>query len=277
MALRRAIVIAGMLSLMALAGWVIVGLGVPVDPQKSVSLNAPTAVSAAVSASASLAGTPVHDAVTPMPASRVPATYAYLIPTLPQPTSTPRPTPTQRPTAIRIPVEPVSTPITAAFSSVPPDPFHDEITDYAFVGTQDIWIVVRGALLHTSDRGKHWIQQYDHDVSYVGFADINHGWVVADNTIVGTEDGGQTWHLQFTVATPAGAGAPYYVTKAGEINSLSFASAQRAWASTSAGLVATTNGGKHWARVNSNEWIIELSFTDERHGWGFAGGVRRTR
>jgi photosystem II stability/assembly factor-like uncharacterized protein len=157
------------------------------------------------------------------------------------------------------------------------------IKGYAFAGTQNVWIVVHGELLHTTDRGLHWVKQYGPNVSHVAFADKDHGWIAADGVIMGTENGGETWQVQFSSATsgptPAGetagtavTGASSYVTNASEINSLSFVSPLHGWASAGEVLLTTTDGGKHWAPLNPNKSTAQVQFTDEQHGWGFGGG-----
>lgn len=178
------------------------------------------------------------------------------------------------------PIEPVSTSTSATLPSAPParsiDQWGEAIREYAFAGTEDVWIVLnRGVLLHTSDRGKHWEKQYDQAAAHIQFVDKDRGWLIASDTILGTQDGGQSWQTQFDLATaptPTGDGPPYYVTKADGVSGISLVSSQHGWASTSVGLLTTNNGGKHWERVRSNKWIVVIKFTDDQHGWGYAGG-----
>jgi photosystem II stability/assembly factor-like uncharacterized protein len=177
------------------------------------------------------------------------------------------------------PIGPVSIPTSATLPAPPTarslDQWGEAIREYTFAGPEDAWIVLnRGALLHTSDRGKHWEQQYD-QAAQIQFVDKDLGWLTDRDTILGTQDGGQSWQTQFDLAmtsTPATDRPPYYVTKAGGVSAISFVSAQRGWASTSVGLLTTTDGGKHWERVNSNKWVVLARFTDDQHGWGYAGG-----
>ena len=193
----------------------------------------------------------------------IPSPTAMSLPT--QPSTTPH----------QVPTESVSSPVMDATPPVSNNGFEDVIRDFAFVGTQSVWIVVHGELLHTTDGGGHWARQHSRNVTHVAFADKAHGWIVTDTAIMGTKDGGETWQVQFPATpgpTPAQTSVPSSVINAGEINALSFVSPQHGWASAGVGLLATTDGGKHWLPINAGQRVAQVRFTDELHGWGFAGG-----
>jgi photosystem II stability/assembly factor-like uncharacterized protein len=67
-------------------------------------------------------------------------------------------------------------------------------------------VTLEGALLHTTDGGKHWtpvqLGSTDEYLSKIRFTDKDEGWLVGRDDLYHTEDGGKTWNRILSLPSP---------------------------------------------------------------------------
>lgn len=86
-----------------------------------------------------------------------------------------------------------------------------DVTSISIIDENNVWLgsvlgggksaFDNGAVLHTTDAGSNWEEQYTstEQVNTVSFVDLNKGWFFGSNgTIMNTIDGGATWETQPT-------------------------------------------------------------------------------
>jgi len=145
--------------------------------------------------------------------------------------------------------------------------------DYAlgpifFVDSLNGWGGGCNRIIHTTDGGYNWAQQYQTDEGYINsliFIDQSEGWAVGSvpeskGLIVHTTDGGATWNEQLS-----GIYLP--------LNSVSFINHNSGWAVGDSGtIIRTSDGGQNWVLQDcpdkfSSWYLNSVCFTDGNKGW----------
>jgi len=128
----------------------------------------------------------------------------------------------------------------------------------------------RGTMLTTTDGGRRWRRAssgVSTDLVDIDFASAQDGCAVVDGgTILTTRDAGGTW-LRQDAATDS------YLT------CVDFADPVHGWIGGERGLIATSDGGRTWARqetawrsnAEQDAWCYGLHFVDGQHGWAVGG------
>jgi photosystem II stability/assembly factor-like uncharacterized protein len=152
--------------------------------------------------------------------------------------------------------------------------FADANNGWAFYGSGTNGSEPPYKVMHTTDGGTDWAEQFSDNVTggynAMYFSDVNNGWIVGDaGKVVRTTDGGTHWN---------------YVTNTG-INSndrsktVFFLNANIGWISTKDGngygvIQHTTDGGGSWTTQGTplvnpegGNAIFSIYFADEQNGW----------
>jgi photosystem II stability/assembly factor-like uncharacterized protein len=156
-----------------------------------------------------------------------------------------------------------------------------------FINDREGWICGRsGVLLHTADAGKTWerldagTKEHLFDLDFV---DSNLGWAVGNfGIILHTRDGGKTWVRQSVKSDPAG--SPFAAAEGeGEpefdrlLNGITFLDENNGWIAGESGTILhTTDGGKSWVPVVTEEWAPLYSFAFLDRSRGFLVGSEGT-
>jgi photosystem II stability/assembly factor-like uncharacterized protein len=138
------------------------------------------------------------------------------------------------------------------------------------VGGRDVFGgTVEPLILHTSDGGTNWQQQWVQGVTCfedIFALDSEQLWAVGEyGAIYHTIDGGQLW-------TPQVSNTGIWLQK------VSFVNAEYGWACgytyTEPALLKTTDGGENWQVIPMlyYDYIGDVKFFDENNGWLLAGG-----
>lgn len=123
-------------------------------------------------------------------------------------------------------------------------------------------------ILHTSDRGVTWKEQYKTIEPpstpghlYQGYMiDSLHGWAAHQYYMLHTFNGGKDWISQSVPDAP-------------DLNSVFFIDTLRGWAVgnfiNKGYIILTTDGGQHWSRGNSTigSAVLSVFFADSINGW----------
>ena len=129
----------------------------------------------------------------------------------------------------------------------------------------------RSQFFGTTDGGQNWTDlagDWSGNICGIYFVDNQTGWIVGESaTIRKTTDGGQTWMLQDN---------PYSGTTK-QLEAVHFANESTGWivAGHEGKILKTTDGGDTWKDVvtNTNKWLQDCSFVDEKTGWVCGNGV----
>ncbi len=134
-----------------------------------------------------------------------------------------------------------------------------------FIDDSEGWVVgFDGTILKTTDGGTTWkivrvsANEYLTDVY---FMDSNNGWAVGMRNpfpalLLKTTDGGESW-----ATTSLGIGGM-------ELDGIQFIGQSVGWMIAGYSILKTTDGGTSWSeQVNLGNYMFDLCFTDDQHGW----------
>lgn len=152
--------------------------------------------------------------------------------------------------------------------------FKDSCNGWAFYGTGTFGTQPPFKIMHTTNGGSDWAEQFSDTKSgsynAIYFSDLNNGWIVGDEgKVLNTTNGGTNWN---------------YVTNSGinpndRSKTVFFLDADIGWISTKDGngygvIQHTTDGGKNWTRQitpltnpQGGNAIFNIYFVDTHNGW----------
>jgi photosystem II stability/assembly factor-like uncharacterized protein len=147
-----------------------------------------------------------------------------------------------------------------------------ELHAIQFVSAAQGWAAGKGAILVTSDGGRHWGRQYGGDANLlaIDFVDARHGWALATDptaTLLGTADGGQHWRALGEPPGGALVKVHFHTARQG------FGVAYKHSDPRTTRLVASSDGGASWrwlpnpAGAGAGMVVSDVCFSRPGDGW----------
>jgi photosystem II stability/assembly factor-like uncharacterized protein len=137
-----------------------------------------------------------------------------------------------------------------------------------------------GKILHTSDGGGHWQEQFHDSNVYlrcVGFVNALRGWVgttTPANRLYETSDGGATW----SPVTNLPVSSPAFICGLSVVNASVIYGSGTNDPSNSPAIIKSTDGGLTWASQDMREHaslLVDIYFPEPNRGWVVGGKADR--